>query len=127
MTGLPHNFRGFYSIWEIVDRMIKLAHFFRVKTIYSAYSYGKLYVDKIIRLHGIPMSIISNCRLQFTSYFWKAFQKALGTRFDLSTAFLPQRDGQFESTIQTLEDMLRSCVLHFGGNWDSYLALVEFS
>ncbi|GJS63253.1 putative reverse transcriptase domain-containing protein [Tanacetum coccineum] len=63
----------------------------------------------------------------FTSLFWKALNKALGTRLDMSTAYHPKTDGQSERTIQTLEDMLRACVLDFGKNWDRHLPLVEFS
>ncbi|GJU49035.1 putative reverse transcriptase domain-containing protein [Tanacetum coccineum] len=64
---------------------------------------------------------------RFTSHLWQAFQEALGTRLDMSTAYHPQTDGQSERTIQTLEDMLRACVMDFGGSWDTYLPLIEFS
>ncbi|KAD3642358.1 hypothetical protein E3N88_31582 [Mikania micrantha] len=64
---------------------------------------------------------------RFTSQFWKSFQKALGTRLNFSTAYHPQTDGQSERTIQTLEDMLRACVIDFGGSWDDHLPLMEFS
>ncbi|GJU16460.1 putative reverse transcriptase domain-containing protein [Tanacetum coccineum] len=64
---------------------------------------------------------------KFTSLFWQALHKALGTRLDMSTAYHPETDGQSERTIQTLEDMLRACVLDFGKNWDRHLPLVEFS
>ncbi|GJV25446.1 putative reverse transcriptase domain-containing protein [Tanacetum coccineum] len=64
---------------------------------------------------------------RFTSRFWQSMQEALGTRLDMSTAYHPQTDGQSERTIQTLEDMLRACVLDFGGSWDVHLSLVEFS
>ncbi|GKC69551.1 putative reverse transcriptase domain-containing protein, partial [Tanacetum coccineum] len=63
----------------------------------------------------------------FTSLFWQALHKALGTRLDMSTAYHPETDGQCERTIQTLEDMLRACVLDFGNIWDRHLPLVEFS
>ncbi|KAD5508046.1 hypothetical protein E3N88_15749 [Mikania micrantha] len=71
--------------------------------------------------------IISDRDSRFTSRFWQTLQNALGTRLDLSTTYHPQTDGQSEMTIQTLEDMLRACVLDFGGSWDSHLPLVEFS
>ena len=116
VTGLPRSFRGFDSIWVIVDRLTKLAHFLPIKTTYKASHYAKLYVDEIVRLHGVPTSIISDRGPQFTSHFWKAFQKALGTWLELSTAFQLQTDGQSKRTIQILEDMLRSCILDFGGN-----------
>ncbi|GJX13562.1 putative reverse transcriptase domain-containing protein [Tanacetum coccineum] len=71
--------------------------------------------------------IISDRDSRFTSRFWQSMQEALGTRLDMSTAYHPQTDGQSERTIQTLEDMLRACVLDFGGSWDVHLPLVEFS
>ena len=64
---------------------------------------------------------------RFTSYFWQAFQKALGTRVNMSTSYHPQTDGQSERTIQTLEDMLRACVLDWGESWEKHLPLVEFA
>ena len=78
--------------------MTKLAHVLLIKTTYNASQYAKLYVDEIVRLHGVPVSIILDHGPQFTSHFWKAFQKALGTRLDLSMAFHPQTDGQSERT-----------------------------
>ncbi|XP_019238505.1 PREDICTED: uncharacterized protein LOC109218581 [Nicotiana attenuata] len=108
ITGLPRSFRKHDSIWVIVDRLTKSAHFLPVKTTDSAEDYAKLYIKEIVRLHGTPLSIISDRGAQFTANFWKSFQKGLGTRVNLSTAFHPQRDGQAERTIQTLEDMLRA-------------------
>ena len=72
-------------------------------------------------------TIISDRGTQFTSRFWRALHEALGTRLDLSTAFHPQTDGQSERTIQILEDMLRACVMDFGGGWERYLPLAEFA
>ena len=78
-------------------------------------------------MHGVPISIISDRGTQFTSHFWHSMQKELGTRVDLRTIFHPQTDGQSERTIQVLEDMLRACVIDFGGHWDQFLPLVEFA
>ena len=64
---------------------------------------------------------------RFTAYFWKSFQKAMGTRLTMSTTFRPQTDGQSERTIQVLEDMLRACVLDQKGSWEEHLPLVEFA
>ena len=75
----------------------------------------------------MPVSIISDRDTRYTSHFWKSFQQSLGTRLNFSTAYHPQTDGQSERTIQTLEDMLRACVIDFGGNWDNHLPLIEFS
>ncbi|GJW04550.1 putative reverse transcriptase domain-containing protein [Tanacetum coccineum] len=87
----------------------------------------KLYMKEVVTRHGVPVSIISNRDGRFTSLFWKTLHKALGTRLDMSTTYHPETDGQNERTIQTLEDMLRACVLDFGKNWDKHLPLVEFS
>ncbi|KAA3473673.1 Retrotransposable element Tf2 [Gossypium australe] len=86
-----------------------------------------LYMSEIVRLHGVPLSIISDRDPRFTSRFWKKLQEALGMKLSFSTAFHPQTDGQSERVIQILEDMLRCCVLEFQGNWEKYLPLVEFA
>ncbi|KAI3797625.1 hypothetical protein L1987_32885 [Smallanthus sonchifolius] len=88
---------------------------------------AKLYINEVVTRHGVPISIISDRDGRFTSRFWQSLQKSLGTRLDLSTAYHPQTDGQSERTIQTVEDMLRACVVDFGGSWDSHLPLIEFS
>ncbi|GJR75303.1 putative reverse transcriptase domain-containing protein [Tanacetum coccineum] len=85
------------------------------------------YLKEVVSRHGVPVSIISDRDGKFTSHFWKSLNKALGTRLDMSTAYHPQTDGQSKRTIQTLEDMLRACVLDFGKGWDKHLPLVEFS
>ena len=127
VVGLPRTRRQHDSIWVIVDRLTKSAHFLPVKVSYSAEDYAKLYIKEIVKLHGAPLSIISDRGAQFTSHFWRSFQSGFGTQVKLSTAFLPQTDGQAECTIQTLEDMLRACVIDFKGNWDDHLPLIEFS
>ncbi|GJV03080.1 putative reverse transcriptase domain-containing protein [Tanacetum coccineum] len=87
----------------------------------------KLYTKEVVTRHGVPVSIISDRDGRFTSLFWQALHKALGTRLDMSTAYYLETDGQSERTIQTLEDILRACVLDFGKNWDRHLPLLEFS
>ncbi|GJW06338.1 putative reverse transcriptase domain-containing protein [Tanacetum coccineum] len=81
---------------------------------------------EVVSRHGVPVSIISDRDSRFTSHFWKSLNEALGTQLDMSTAYHPQTDGQSERTIQTLEDMLRACVIDFGKGWDRHLPLVEF-
>ncbi|GKF17374.1 putative reverse transcriptase domain-containing protein [Tanacetum coccineum] len=88
---------------------------------------GRLYTDEIVGRHGVPVSIISDRDARFTSRLWQTFQKALGTQLDMSMIYYPQTDGQSERIIQTLEDMLRACVIEFGGSWDVYLPLAELS
>ncbi|GJY91242.1 putative nucleotidyltransferase, ribonuclease H [Tanacetum coccineum] len=94
---------------------------------YSVSKVAEIFQQEIIRLHGTPASIVSDRDPRFASRFWKGLQNAWGTRLKFSTAFHPQTDGQTERTIQTLEDMLRSCALEWTGNWDEYLCLVEFA
>nr|GEY67092.1 putative reverse transcriptase domain-containing protein [Tanacetum cinerariifolium] len=100
-TYLPRTSSGYDTIWVIVDRLTKYAHFLPMREDNS--------MDKLTKL------------------YLKAFQKALGTRLDMSTAYHPQTDGQSERTIQTLEDMLRACVIDFGNGWERHLPLVKFS
>ncbi|GKB92893.1 putative reverse transcriptase domain-containing protein [Tanacetum coccineum] len=88
---------------------------------------ARLYLNKIVARHGVSISIISDRDSRFTSRFWQSMQEALGTHLDMSTAYHPQTDGQSERIIQTLEDMLRACILDFEGSWDVHLPLVEFS
>jgi transposase InsO family protein len=86
-----------------------------------------LYVREIVRLHGVPISFVSDRDPQFTSRFWEKLQSAMGTKLNFSTTYHPQTDSQFERTIQTLEDMLRLCVFDFKGSWICHLPLVEFA
>ncbi|GKA62221.1 putative reverse transcriptase domain-containing protein [Tanacetum coccineum] len=88
---------------------------------------ARLYLNEIVARHSVPISIISDRNSYFTSRFWQSMQEALGTCLDMSMAYHPQIDGQSEHTIQTLEDILRACVLDFGGSWNVHLPLVEFS
>ncbi|KAD3067059.1 hypothetical protein E3N88_34939 [Mikania micrantha] len=127
ITKLPRTVGGYDTIWVIVDRLTKSAHFLPIREDYKMEKLSSIYIKEVVSRHGVPLSIISDRDSRFTSRFWQTLQKALGTRLDLSTAYHPQTDGQSERTIQTLEDMLRACVLDFGGSWDSHLPLVEFS
>ena len=99
------------SVWVIVDRLTKSDHFKPVRIGYSMDRLAELYVDEIMRLHGVPLSIVSDRDPRFTSRFWKELPSALGTRLNFNTAFQPQTDGQEERLIQVLEDMLRGCVM----------------
>ncbi|KAL0533445.1 hypothetical protein IC582_030285 [Cucumis melo] len=127
ITGLPRTLRGFTVIWVVVDRLTKSAHFIPGKSTYTASKWAQLYMSEIVRLHGVPVSIVSDRDARFTSKFWKGLQTAMGTRLDFSMAFHPQTDGQTERLNQVLEDMLRACALEFPGSWDSHLHLMEFA
>ncbi|GKE20825.1 putative reverse transcriptase domain-containing protein [Tanacetum coccineum] len=127
VTKLPKTANGYDTIWVIVDRLMKSAHFLPMRENDPMEKLMKLYMKEVVTRHGVPVSIISDRDGRFTSLIWQALHKALGTRLDLSTAYHPETDGQSERTIQTLEDMLRACVLDFGKSWDRHLPLVEFS
>ncbi|GJS71735.1 hypothetical protein Tco_0704576 [Tanacetum coccineum] len=127
VTKLPKTAAGQDTIWVIVDRLTKSAHFLPMREDDTLEKLTRLYLKEVVSKHGVPVSIISDRDGKFTSHFWKSLNKALGTRLDMSTAYHPETDGQSERTIQTLEDMLRACVLDFGKGWDRHLPLVEFS
>lgn len=127
VSGLPRSRKSCDSIWVIVDRLTKSAHFLPMKASDKLWKLGKLFIDEIVRLHGVPVSIVSDRDPRFTSNFWAGLQREFGTKLRLSTAFHPQTDGQSERTIQTLEDMLRAYVLDLGGNWEEHLPLIEFA
>ncbi|GJV26751.1 putative reverse transcriptase domain-containing protein [Tanacetum coccineum] len=127
VTKLPKTSNGYDTIWVIVDRLTKSAHFLSMKENDSMDQLARLYMKEVVTRHGIPVSIICDRDGRFTSNFWKAFQKALGTRLDMSTTYHPQTDGQSKRTIHTLEDMLRACVIDFGNGWERHLLLIEYS
>ncbi|GKA20595.1 putative reverse transcriptase domain-containing protein [Tanacetum coccineum] len=127
VTKLPKTETGQDTIWVIVDRLTKYAHFLPIREDETLEKLTRQYLKEVISRHGVPVSIISDHDGKFTSHFWKSLHKALDTQLDMSTTYHPQTDGQSERTIQTLEDMLRACVLDFGKGWDKHLPLVEFS
>ncbi|CAA3011866.1 DNA RNA polymerases superfamily [Olea europaea subsp. europaea] len=127
LFGLPRTQNGHDGVWVIVDRLTKIARFLPIKITYSLSKLAKLYVDEIVSLYGVPVSIVSDRDPRFTSKFWPSLQGAMGTKLHFSRAFHPQTDGQSERTIQTLEDMLRACVLEFKGSWDTHLSFMEFA
>ncbi|KAL9400778.1 hypothetical protein Peur_004627 [Populus x canadensis] len=116
VSGLPRGKRGNDAIWVIMDQLTKSALFLPVKMTDPVDKLVKIYVNKVARLHGVPISIVSDRDPRFTSRLWPSIQRALGTNLSISTAFHPQTDGQSERVIQILEDLLRACALEFGGN-----------
>ena len=123
IVGLPSTAQKHDSIWVIVDRLTKTAHFLPVHTTYTAKKYAESYLDRIVCLHGVPKTIISDRGTQFVARFWEQLQASLGTKLIRSSAYHPQTDRQTERVNQILEDMLRACVIHYGKNWDKCLSL----
>ncbi|KAI5316201.1 hypothetical protein L3X38_045377 [Prunus dulcis] len=124
---LPRTRNKHDGVWVIVDRLTKSAHFLPVRANYTLTKLAQLFIDEIVRLHGVPVSITSDRDPRFTSRFWTKLHEAFGTQLQFSTAFHPQTDGQSERTIQTLEDMFRACALQFRDDWDEKLPLMEFA
>ncbi|WVZ89905.1 hypothetical protein U9M48_036253, partial [Paspalum notatum var. saurae] len=106
-AGLPRTPKGYDSIWVIIDRFIKSAHFIPEKTIYHAKTYAEIYIARIVSLHGVPQTITSD-------------------RGSLS-AYHPQTSGQVERVNRILEDTLRACALTYSTKWDECLPLAEFA
>jgi hypothetical protein len=127
IVGLPWTAKRFDSIWVIVDRLTKIAHFLPVKTNHPVAVYAQLYIARILSLHGIPKMIVSDRGPQFVSMFWNELHKSLGTKLLHSSAYHPQTSGQTERVNQILEDMLWACVLELPQKWDDCLPLAEFS
>ncbi|GJS33006.1 hypothetical protein Tco_0531388 [Tanacetum coccineum] len=109
----------------IVDRLTKSAHFIPTRETDSMETLTRLYIKEIVSRHGVPISIISDRDSHFTSRFWQSLQSSLGNQLDMSIAYHLKTDGQSERTIQTLEDMLRACVIDFGKGWEKHLPLAE--
>jgi hypothetical protein len=122
IVGLPRTSKGFDSIWVIIDRLTKIAHFLLVKTYYPVITYAEMYIARILSLHGIPKTIVSDRGPQFVSKFWEELHKSLVTMLLHSSAYHPQTSGQTERVNQ-----LRACVLEFPQKWDDCLPLAEFS
>jgi hypothetical protein len=104
---------GYDSIWVIVDRLTKIAHFIPVKTTYSNVKLVELYMSRIMCLYGVPKKIMSDRGSQFTPKFWEKLHESMDTKLNFSSAYHPQIDGQTERTSQIFEDMLRACVLKY--------------
>ncbi|GKC44710.1 putative reverse transcriptase domain-containing protein, partial [Tanacetum coccineum] len=127
VTKLPKMTSGQDTIWVIIDRLTKSAYFLPMKETDSMEKLTRQYLKEVVSSHGVPVSIISDRDSKFISHFWKSLNEALGAQQDMSTAYHPQTDGQSERTIQTLEDMLRACVIYIGKGWDIHLPLIKFS
>nr|GEW54370.1 putative reverse transcriptase domain-containing protein [Tanacetum cinerariifolium] len=126
VTKLPKSAQGYDTIWVIVDRLTKSPIFVPMRETDPMEKLARMYLKEVVARHGIPVLIICDRDPRFALNFWKSLQKALGTSLDMSTAYHLETDEQSERTIQTLEDMLRTCVINFGKGWVNHLSLVEF-
>jgi hypothetical protein len=112
ITGLHLTARKYDSIWVIIDRFTKSAHFIPAHTSYKAKRYPELYIECILCLHGVPNTIISDRGAQFIAHFWEQLHASLGTPLIHSLAYHPQTDGQTECVNEVLEVMLSVRVMN---------------
>jgi len=115
------------AIWIIVNRLIISAHFLPIRDTWGVEKLAQLYVKELVRLHGIPLDIVSDRDQRFQTHFWQALQKAFGIKLNFGSSCHPKTDGQTERVNQIIEDMLRAWVLEFQGKWEDDLPLIEFS
>ena len=124
---LPKTKSGYDTIVVFVDKLSKMVHYAPTTQTVTAEGLAELFFKEIVRFHGVPSSIVSDRDPRFTSKFWSALWKLLGTNLHLSTAYHPQSDGQTERANRTLEEILRSFVNAHRDNWDEYLVAAEIA
>jgi hypothetical protein len=127
IVGLPPTARKVDSIWVIIVRFTKSAHFIPVHTCFIANKYVEIYIARILYLHGVPKIIFCDRGSQFFAHFWEQQHASLGTHLVHSLAYHLKTDGQIERVNQILEDMLRACVMESQCNWDNNLPWAELS
>jgi len=127
IVKLPVTAAGHDSILVFVDRLTKMVHFVPTTESLTAHGFAKLFIENVVRLHGLPHSVISDRGAQFNNKFWDSVCELLGLNKNMSSAFHPQTDGQTERTNRTLEEMLRAYVGYEQSDWDTKLASAEFA
>jgi hypothetical protein len=127
IVKLPKTKKGNDSIAVFVDKLTKMVHYVATIEQINAPRLAKLFMDNVVRLHGIPDSIVSDRDPRMTSRFWKELWKLLGTKLKMSTAHHPQTDGQTERQNRVLEEALRAYVTPMHNDWDEHLAALEFA
>ena len=127
VVGLPRTAKKHDSIFVVVDCFSKITHFIPYTKTTDASRVAKLYFDEIVKLYGLPQTIVSDRDVRFTSYFWKTLWHMVGTKLKFSTAYHPQTDGQTEVVNRSLGNLLRCLVSEHNRNWDLVLPTAQFA
>jgi hypothetical protein len=127
IVGLPKTKQGYDSIYVVVDRFSRMGHFIPCKTTNDASHIAHLFFKEVVRIHGLPLSIVSDRDVKFMSHFWKTLWKKLGTNMSFGSAYHPQTDGQTEVVNRTLGNLLRCLTKEYGQTWDVIISQAEYA
>jgi len=127
MLGLPRTTKKHDSIFVAVDHFSKMAHFIPCNKTSDASRIARLYFSEIVKLYGIPKTIVSNRDVRFTSHFWRTLWNMVGTKLKFSTAYHPQTNGQTEVVNRNLGNLLRCLVQENLQNWDLILPTAQIA
>lgn len=121
VVGLPKTKFGFDSIYVVIDRFSKMAHFIPCKVTHDASHIAHLFFKEVIRIHGLPISILSDRDTKFIGHFWRTLWQRLGTNLSFSSAYHPQIDGKTKVVNRTLGNLLRCLAKEYGKTWDQII------